>query len=133
MFGRSEPERGERPHSRCRQRRAHGPTRLSRVGDPEVRVIPSHICYICGVERVPSRELRNETRRILQRVEAGEDVIITVDGREVAILKPMPSRKRWQSGPALFHELVRIQADPGLSVELEALVRGTTDEITASL
>ena len=38
---------------------------------------------------VASRELRNNTRAVLDRVEAGEAVTITVDGRPVARLEPI--------------------------------------------
>ncbi len=44
---------------------------------------------------VASRELRNATRALLARVEAGEDVTITVDGRAVAVLRPIGRRPRW--------------------------------------
>jgi len=37
---------------------------------------------------VASRALRNDTRGVLRRVEAGEHVIITVNGRPVAVLAP---------------------------------------------
>ena len=43
---------------------------------------------------VPSRELRNDTRGVLNRVENGEDVTITVDGRPIAVLRPLEQRKR---------------------------------------
>lgn len=36
--------------------------------------------YIRGMTEVASRELRNDTRGLLRRVEAGEDIVITVDG-----------------------------------------------------
>jgi prevent-host-death family protein len=35
---------------------------------------------------IASRELRNDTRRVLARVEAGELVTITVNGRAIATL-----------------------------------------------
>lgn len=79
--------------------------------------------------RVASRELRNETRRVLERVEAGEDVTITVDGREVAVLRPVGTRKRWVDGPAFFQELSRFQADAGLARELDELLPDTTDDL----
>ena len=36
---------------------------------------------------VASRDLRNNTRALLERVEAGESITITVDGRPVATLR----------------------------------------------
>ena len=38
----------------------------------------SHCCYTCRMARVASRELRNQTRALLERVEAGEEITITV-------------------------------------------------------
>ena len=40
---------------------------------------------------VASRDLRNNTRALLERVEAGESITITVDGRPVATLEPVSS------------------------------------------
>ena len=41
---------------------------------------------------VASRDLRNNTRALLERVEAGESITITVDGRPVATLEPAGRR-----------------------------------------
>ncbi|MBX3142016.1 MAG: type II toxin-antitoxin system prevent-host-death family antitoxin [Trueperaceae bacterium] len=79
--------------------------------------------------RITAHELRTETRRILQRVEAGEEVVIVENGREVAVIKPLPRPRMWQSGPALFNELSTVQADAGLTTELEAIVPGWADEV----
>lgn len=49
---------------------------------------------------IPQKELRNEVSAVLRRVEAGETLIVTVAGREVAELSPV-RRHRWVSGPAL--------------------------------
>ena len=38
------------------------------------------------------RDLRNKGREVLDRVERGEHVIITRDGRAVAELRPLPRR-----------------------------------------
>jgi len=48
-------------------------------------------------DRSGLRELRNTTRALLERVEEGEQVVITVDGRAVASLQPVGSRPRWMS------------------------------------
>jgi len=49
---------------------------------------------------VPQKELRNNIGEILRRAEAGEEITITVQGREVARLGPA-HRRQWVSGPAL--------------------------------
>ncbi len=86
------------------------------------------MCYDRRMAKIASRELRNETRRLLERVEAGEDIVITVGGRDVAVLKPVTARRRWMSGPALFDDLERMQADPGLRQELDEMQEDTTED-----
>ncbi|MGH8993006.1 MAG: type II toxin-antitoxin system Phd/YefM family antitoxin [Acidimicrobiia bacterium] len=78
---------------------------------------------------VASRELRNDTRGLLRRVEAGEDVVITVDGRPVAVLRPVGSRPRWMSRDEFTRRLQAHQADSDLGGELRALVPETTDDL----
>jgi prevent-host-death family protein len=77
---------------------------------------------------VASRELRNDTRGLLRRVEAGENVVITVDGRAVAVLRPIGHRPRWVSGPEFARRILR-QADPALAGELRSLTPETTDDL----
>jgi prevent-host-death family protein len=43
---------------------------------------------------IPQRELRNRSGEMLRRAEAGEQITITVDGRPVAQLGPVP-RRQW--------------------------------------
>jgi prevent-host-death family protein len=52
------------------------------------------------VATVPQKELRNNVGEILRRAERGEEITITVQGREVARLGPA-HRRQWVSGPAL--------------------------------
>lgn len=78
---------------------------------------------------VASRELRNNTRQLLERVEAGEDVTITVDGRPVAVLRPVGLRTRWMPRSEVVRRLAGRQADPGLADELAALLPDTTDDL----
>jgi len=87
------------------------------------------MCYSRGVSEVASRELRNDTRGVLRRVAAGEDVVITVDGQPVAVLRPLQQRPRWVSGGDFARRLSGRQADAGLRSELRALVPGTTDDL----
>lgn len=78
---------------------------------------------------VASRELRNNTRKVLKRVEAGEDVTITVAGRPVAVLHPVGARPRWLGRQEFVRRLTGHQADPGLARDLAALAPGTTDDL----
>lgn len=80
---------------------------------------------------VASRELRNDTRGLLRRVAAGEDVVITVDGQPVAVLRPLRQRPRWVSGTDFARRLEGRQADPALLSELHGLAPDTTDDLTS--
>ena len=77
---------------------------------------------------VASRELRNNTRSLLERVAAGETITITVDGRAVAQLKPVPTKPRWITRESFIANLHR-QADPALSDLLRELAPDTTDDL----
>ncbi len=78
---------------------------------------------------VASRELRNNTRRLLARVEAGESITITVDGHPVATLEPIERRPRAMSREEFIRRLLPAQADPGLRGDLRELNPDTTDDI----
>ena len=78
---------------------------------------------------VASRELRNNTRGLLERVEAGESVVITVDGRPVASLQPVATRPRWMPRGAFMQRVIGHQADAGLLEELRQLAPDTTDDL----
>ena len=89
----------------------------------------SQVCYGCGMGEVASRELRNDTRAVLRRVEGGEDVVITVDGRPVAVLHPVGTRPRWLTRRQFVDRFAGRQADPGLTEDLRALAPDTTDDL----
>jgi len=78
---------------------------------------------------VASRELRNDTRGLLRRVEAGEDVVITVDGRPVAVLRPIGSRPRWVSRQEFARRFSDRQADYNMAQDLRELAPDTTDDL----
>jgi len=78
---------------------------------------------------VASRELRNNTRQLLERVEAGEDLTITVNGRPVAVLRPAGSPTRWVSRRVFISRVSGHQADAGLADDLANLTPDTTDDL----
>jgi prevent-host-death family protein len=81
-------------------------------------------------EVIASRELRNDTAGVLRRVEAGEQVTITVNGRPVATMVPVQrSRRSWIRREELVSRLRRRQADPGLRTDLARLAGETTDDL----
>ncbi len=81
---------------------------------------------------IASRELRNNTRALLDRVEQGEEVVITVRGRPAAVLRSLDERPRWMSRREFVRRIGGAQADPGLSDELDALLPDTTDDLPRS-
>ncbi|BBY95669.1 antitoxin [Mycobacterium gallinarum] len=87
-------------------------------------------CYSRSMSTVASRELRNDTAGVLRRVQAGEEVTITVNGRAVAMITAVqPRRRRWVSKAELVRRLETSQADPGLRDDLAELAGETTDEL----
>jgi prevent-host-death family protein len=88
------------------------------------------MCYSRRVSSVASRELRNNTRAILDRVEAGEDVTITVDGRPVATLRAAARRPRFMARAEFVRDVLTHRADPALRQLLQELAPDTTDDLT---
>ncbi|BBX04623.1 prevent-host-death family protein [Mycolicibacterium moriokaense] len=79
---------------------------------------------------VASRELRNDTAGVLRRVQAGEEVTITVNGRPVAVITAAESRRRrWVSKAELVKRLETSQADPALREDLTKLAGEITGEL----
>jgi prevent-host-death family protein len=79
---------------------------------------------------VASRVLRNDTAGVLKRVQAGEDITVTVNGKAVAQLSALqPDRRRWLRRDELLRRLERKQADPALRQELAELAGDTTDDL----
>jgi prevent-host-death family protein len=91
--------------------------------------MPWHMCYSCRMSDVASRELRNNTRAILARVESGESITITVSGRPVASLEPVDRKPRSMSREAFIRRLSSAQADAALATDLRGLNTETTDDI----
>lgn len=80
---------------------------------------------------VAARELRNDTAALLRRVQAGEHIVITVNGRPTAQLLPLveATARRWVPRDELARRLRRAQADAGLRADLVALAGETTDDL----
>lgn len=81
------------------------------------------------MSEVASRELRNNTRGVLDRVESGEAVVITVDGRPVAKLVPLEPRKGSWTREEFISEVLAHPADRGLYDELREMLPDTTDDV----
>lgn len=78
---------------------------------------------------VGSRELRNNTRELLDRVAAGESITITVAGRPVATLEPVDRRPRFMSRDEFIRRVIVHPADAELRADLRQLAPDTTDDL----
>jgi prevent-host-death family protein len=81
---------------------------------------------------VASRDLRNNTRALLERVEAGESITITVDGRPVATLEPAGRRPRFVARERFVRDLLGRRADAAMLDDLRALAPDSTDDLPLS-
>lgn len=66
------------------------------------------MCYHVAMEAVGLRELRQDASDLIRRVEAGEEISITVAGRPAARLVSAASRT-WRSWP----DVAKLFAGPG--------------------
>lgn len=79
---------------------------------------------------VASRELRNDTAAVVRRAAAGEEIVITVNGRPAAQLVALTDRRRrWVPAQEMAHRLRSAQADPGMRDDLASLAGDTTDDL----
>jgi prevent-host-death family protein len=75
---------------------------------------------------VSVRDLRNNGGRVLERVANGESLTVTLDGRPVAELRPLPGRAlnaaallaRWRRLPAVDPAALRADLDRALDTSL---------------
>ena len=75
------------------------------------------------------RDLRNHTSRVVDAVQAGERVILTVHGEPVADIVPHTRRARWLPGDWLASELENRAADTDLTAELSDVAGQTIDSV----
>ena len=78
---------------------------------------------------IASRELRNNTRGLQQRIAGGEEIVITVNGQPVAVVRSLNLRPRWMNGADFARRLAHCQADPGLRAELDVVSPDMTDDL----
>jgi prevent-host-death family protein len=80
---------------------------------------------------VSVRELRNHTADVIACVEAGERIVLTSNGRPIADVVPHVQRSRWIPGALVCQALVDgAAADRGLRDDLDAVLGGTTDDLS---
>jgi prevent-host-death family protein len=99
---------------------------------------PPRSCYIGGYvateTQVSVRELKNQTTRILRRVEAGEHITVTRRGKPVATIEPS-IQVSLPASDSVYRSLQR-QIDariPGLRQESEATARRDFERISRKI
>ena len=75
------------------------------------------------------RDLRNRTSSVIDAVQAGERVTLTVHGEPIADIVPHGRRVRWLSGAHLQKQLSDRSADSQLTDDLNELAGQTLDEL----
>lgn len=88
--------------------------------------------YSGAMSDLTARELRNDVSGVLRRVEAGERLRVTMRGRPVAQLIPLPGRRESLSWDEFVRGAEDWRADPGLSRDLRDLLPETTDDVPIS-
>ncbi len=78
---------------------------------------------------ITARELGRDTGAALRRAERGERLRVTVSGRPVAELVPLPRRPGFLPLDTLLQDRERWLADPGLAADLRELLREAADEL----
>ena len=77
------------------------------------------MCYLGPMnDHVGLREMRQEASDLVRRVEAGEEIVVTVSGRPAAMLVPI-RRMRWRNGQDLDY-IFETPADPAWPAEHSA-------------
>ncbi|MDE0321307.1 MAG: type II toxin-antitoxin system prevent-host-death family antitoxin [Acidimicrobiaceae bacterium] len=89
----------------------------------------SQVRDAAAMDKVVSRDLRNQTRALLDRVAGGESLCITVHGRPVAELRPIEEHPQWMNRERFVRDVLSHQADPGLLDDLADLKAETTDDL----
>ena len=85
------------------------------------------------VEVVTVRDLRNRGGEVLDRVERGESVIVTRDGRPVAKLRPLPRRSARRRGPVLLPPVTEVSNRHNFHDQIVSPVRRAAQTATSTL
>lgn len=78
------------------------------------------------MDTVTIRELQDHSRDVIDRVEAGESLILSCDGRPVAELRPLPRKpldretllKLWKNVPPMDPDALRRDVDSAVDQSL---------------
>jgi prevent-host-death family protein len=79
--------------------------------------------------KVAVRDLRNDTRAVLDRVTAGETLTLTVRGRSMATIAPLRLDRRWVPRAEFVRKILALEPDEALEADARAVSPETTDEL----
>ena len=89
-------------------------------------------CYSCSMSHIAVRDLRNDTAAVVQRVQSGEDIVLTVRGTPVARIVPVTQRQgREMTAEEFLTRLPRVVADRDMLHDLAALGDEDSDSVGA--
>ncbi len=90
----------------------------------------ANVLHLDLMETIPQRELRNRISAILRRVESGESVRITVNGRPVADLVPIAGvRRTFVPREEISRLLRRAPLDQAFRRDIDSAVDTTIDDL----
>jgi prevent-host-death family protein len=81
------------------------------------------------MDTIPQRTLRNHVSEVLRRVEGGERIRVTVDGRPVADLLPIAGRRTFVSRENLEAVLRQAPLDSQFAGDIEGATGSTIEEL----
>ena len=81
------------------------------------------------MKSIAQRELRNRVSEVLRRVEGGEHLRVTVDGRPVADLVPIAGRRVFVSRESLEQALRQAPLDSRFAADIKAATGATIDAL----
>jgi len=79
------------------------------------------------MKTIAQRDLRNRSGQILREAESGEQILITVEGRPVALLGPC-ARRQWVPRAEVVRLIASIPADPSFFGDVAEL-GGTIEDL----
>jgi len=82
-----------------------------------------------AMRTIPQRELRNDISRVLREVEGGESFEVTVDGRPVAKIVPIPQRRTFVPWAEVERLIREAPLDPGFARDVDDALDQTIDEL----
>ena len=74
---------------------------------------------------IAQRELRNDISRVLAEVERGHQFHITVRGRPIAAIVPLPQRRTWVPAEEIKQMLRRLPVDRRFMKDVDGAVDNT--------